>query len=87
MSSDALSQRLAFIKLDAGQQRDIADIKQQIKAALPGALDGFYEQVRRFPQTKTFFSSESHIANAKGRQVSHWDAISSGNLMIATSRP
>jgi methyl-accepting chemotaxis protein len=80
MSSDALSQRLAFIQFDGQQRRDISDIKQQIKAALPDALDAFYEQVRRFPQTKTFFSSESHISNAKGRQVSHWDAISSGNF-------
>ena len=79
-SSNALAERLDFIKLTPAALRDIQGVKSIIMQELPGALDRFYEQVRATPQTRAFFSSEGHISGAKNKQVDHWDVISSGRL-------
>ena len=79
-SSNALAERLDFIKLTPAALRDIQGVKSIIMQELPGALDRFYEQVRATPQTRAFFSSEGHISGAKNKQVDHWDTISSGRL-------
>ncbi|WP_312166553.1 globin-coupled sensor protein [Phenylobacterium sp.] len=78
--SDELDQRLNFINLDARSRENIHKLKPVIMGALPGALDAFYEQVDRHPETKRFFASSGHVASAKSRQVGHWDAISSGRF-------
>ncbi|MGH6999369.1 MAG: protoglobin domain-containing protein [Phenylobacterium sp.] len=64
-SSNALAERLDFIKLTPAALRDIQGVKSIIMQELPGALDRFYEQVRATPQTRTFFSSEGHISGAR----------------------
>ncbi|KRB40370.1 MAG: methyl-accepting chemotaxis protein [Pseudomonadota bacterium] len=79
-SSNALNERLDFIKLSPSALQDIRGVKTIIMQELPAALDGFYEQVRATPQTKKFFASESSITGAKNKQVDHWDVISSGKL-------
>jgi methyl-accepting chemotaxis protein len=76
----SLSERLSFMKLDAAAQQSIRDIKTVIMHDLPGALDAFYAQIQSFPETRKFFSSQSHVASAKDRQVNHWEAISSGQF-------
>ena len=78
--SDQLDERLSFMKMDELARENIRNIKQIIMRALPGALDQFYEEVDRRPETKRFFSGARHVASAKGRQVDHWDAISSGRF-------
>jgi methyl-accepting chemotaxis protein len=73
-----LDERLAFMKLGADAQESIRRIKAVVTDALPGALDQFYDQLRAFPEARRFFSNESQISAAHGKQLGHWDAISSG---------
>ena len=81
MSEDQdLNARLSFMQLDAPGQADIRGVKDTIMNALPGALDRFYAQVQAFPETRGFFSSQSQLSSAKGRQQNHWEAISSGRF-------
>jgi len=75
-----LDQRLSFMRIDAETRRSIQDIKPIIMKELPGAIDGFYDQIRSFPDTKVFFSGEGQISGAKSKQITHWDAISSGRF-------
>jgi len=79
-SSQNLNDRLSFMKLDAAAVRNIQEIRPIICRELPGALDGFYEQVRAFPQTRRFFSGEGRIAGAKSKQLAHWEWISNGRF-------
>jgi methyl-accepting chemotaxis protein len=77
---DTLNGRLDFMQLDAEAQRNIRNAKPVIMRALPDALDKFYGQVKSFPETRKFFSSQGHIESAKNRQLSHWETISSGQF-------
>ncbi|HEX7758473.1 MAG TPA: methyl-accepting chemotaxis protein [Caulobacteraceae bacterium] len=79
-SPNYLDERLSFMKLGPEAQRSIQGVKAVIMRELPAALDNFYDQVRAVPETRKFFSSESHISGAKDRQIAHWDTISSGRF-------
>ncbi|MDP3408470.1 globin-coupled sensor protein [Bosea sp. (in: a-proteobacteria)] len=80
MSSDHLTSRLAFMQLDSKSRDRIKGMHDEIVAALPGALDAFYSQLRTYPETKRFFSSETQIDGAAQRQSSHWDRIAKGEF-------
>jgi len=77
---DALSDRLSFMRLDAEACADLRRIKSILMEELPQALDGFYVQVQRYPETRRFFADQQHVASAKIRQLGHWEAISSGQF-------
>ena len=80
MSQRTLEDRLRFMKLDQKARAHIVDLKPVIMKEMPGALDGFYDQIRATPETRAFFEGEDQIAGAHKRQVSHWDRISSGQF-------
>jgi methyl-accepting chemotaxis protein len=75
-----LNERLAFMQLDAAAQADIRGVKDIVRARLPGILDGFYDQVRATPQTRSFFPDETLLGSARTRQLRHWDGISDGRF-------
>jgi methyl-accepting chemotaxis protein len=75
-----LQDRLSFIKIDSKAQAALLKAQDTIAKALPGSLDAFYDQIRRFPDVAKFFSSESHISGAKNAQAQHWSHISSGRF-------
>lgn len=79
-SSDHLNSRLAFMQLDTPARDRINGLHDDIVRALPGALDAFYAQLRKSPETQRFFSSEKHIDSAKQRQSTHWDRIARGQF-------
>lgn len=79
-SFQALSERLSFIKLTPRLQERLRGAKSIIMAALPGALEASYAQIRATPETAKFFSSEEAIRHAKTKQHAHWDLISNGRL-------
>lgn len=81
MSEDhAIDSRLDFMGLDPRSLDHIRGIKSQIMAALPGALDRFYRQVAATPETRRFFAGQPAMDSAKGRQLKHWERISSGQF-------
>ncbi|MBO1323578.1 globin-coupled sensor protein [Acetobacter sp. TBRC 12305] len=75
-----LGDRLDFLLLQQDQCRAMRSLKGLVDRELPQALDKFYEQVRKTPQTLRFFSSPEHMGRAKGAQVNHWKTISSANF-------
>ncbi len=75
-----LNERLDFMGLDAQTRGHIQGLKPIIAAELPHALDRFYQQVRRFPETRKFFADEAQISGARTKQLGHWDTISSGRF-------
>ncbi len=80
MSTDNLADQLSFMKLGPEAQAHIQAAKAIIMQELPAALDAVYAQIRAFPETSKFFSSEGQIAGAKSKQLSHWDLISSARF-------
>lgn len=75
-----VSRRLEFMQLDAAGQESIRSLKTLVDRELPKGLDKFYAQLRQSPEVKRFFSSDDHIARAKGAQAGHWVNISNGNF-------
>ena len=49
-----------------------------------GALDAFYDEVRRTPATAKFFTSDAAMGHAKAKQVEHWRALFGGPVDQAT---
>uniref|UniRef100_B0SVU4 Methyl-accepting chemotaxis sensory transducer n=1 Tax=Caulobacter sp. (strain K31) TaxID=366602 RepID=B0SVU4_CAUSK len=79
-SPSTLETRLRFMKFDAKTQAQLLSAKTVVMREMPGALDAFYDQIRAFPEIQAFFKDEAHIASAHGRQLRHWDSISSGKF-------
>ena len=79
-SNDTISERLSFMKLSPEVQQRMRSIKPLVMSALPAILDAFYSQVSAFPETRKFFSSQSHMSAAKDRQLGHWEIISSAQF-------
>lgn len=75
-----LEYRRKFMKLTDKDCASIRLIKDIIDRELPIALDSFYEQVRKTPETSSFFPTESKIGHAKHAQQDHWKNISSANF-------
>ncbi|EJZ18009.1 globin-coupled sensor protein [Rhizobium sp. Pop5] len=78
--SGDIERRLEFMGLDEQGRAGIRSLKALIQRELPHGLDKFYAQLRNSPEVKRFFSSDEHIARAKGAQMGHWVNISDGNL-------
>ncbi|RAK65382.1 globin-coupled sensor protein [Phenylobacterium kunshanense] len=78
--ADSLAERLEFMQLDNAARERIRAARGPVMDALPGALDAFYDQVRRTPETRRFFSSDAQFAGAKSRQIHHWELISTGQF-------
>ena len=77
MSIQALEHRIQFMGLNqpSASYRSMGPI---IAAALPKALDLFYDRVRAEPETARFFKDEAHIKAAHTAQQGHWRAIIEG---------
>ena len=80
MAQRSLADRLRFMKLDAKTLDSLRSVKPIVMREMPGALDGFYDQVRATPETRAFFANESQMAGAKNRQLGHWEILSSGRF-------
>lgn len=79
-SLEALDVRLQFLGLDPPARQDLARTKAVVMDRLPDALDAFYAEVRARPETAQFFRDDGHIADARARQLAHWERISSARF-------
>ncbi|MBI1622234.1 globin-coupled sensor protein [Aquamicrobium zhengzhouense] len=75
----SLEDRLNFMGLDTATRTKLRELKPTLASNLGPALTEFYEKVRNTPQTARFFSSDTHMAGAKGRQEAHWNVIADAN--------
>ena len=71
----AIGERVAFMGLDDKARGALRDLQPVIHKTIGKALDAFYARVRVTPETSRFFSDESHMRAASGRQQSHWHVI------------
>jgi methyl-accepting chemotaxis protein len=74
--------RLEFMQMSSESCEAIRSLKATIDRELPVGMDKFYAQVRKTPQTRSFFRSDEHMVSAKGAQLGHWANISSGDFSI-----
>jgi methyl-accepting chemotaxis protein len=79
-SNVSLADRMEFMQLDAKGCERIRQLKSIVDRELPAGLDKFYTRLRATPEVRKFFENDSHMTRAKGAQIDHWGAISSGNL-------
>lgn len=78
-----LKERLDFVELGETDKRSLAALAPTINASLDGALNSFYSKAKTHSETAKFFTSDAHIAHAKGRQVKHWETIASAKFDTA----
>ena len=75
-SGSTLGERLDFIGIDAAVMARLKALKPALMAALPGAMQAFYDNVLAQPKMKAMFTGPAMVAQARERQESHWDLIS-----------
>jgi methyl-accepting chemotaxis protein len=74
-----LKARLKFLGLDDKARDTLRRLGPVIRTNVGAALDVFYAQVRKTPETAAFFKGEDHIRSAKGRQEQHWGIVANAD--------
>ena len=75
-----LEERLSFLDLDAKSSADILRLKPTIDREIQKAMDRFYAKVHGVPGIDALFRDQSHVAQARGAQMSHWESLSGGRF-------
>jgi methyl-accepting chemotaxis protein len=78
--SDDIQERLDFIGIDGGVMARLRTLGPFLERSIRPALSGFYDRIRRFPETRKVFRDEAHISSAEAAQVRHWGVIATGNF-------
>ncbi|KQT46188.1 hypothetical protein ASG43_11120 [Aureimonas sp. Leaf454] len=66
--------------IDAAARETIRGVQGTIMSSIGTALDTFYEKAGSHPHTRQFFSNAAQIGNAKRRQETHWQKVSSADF-------
>jgi methyl-accepting chemotaxis protein len=74
------TERLGFVGLDDEACKRLRTCKPQIMAALPGILDDFYAQIRRWPNVWTLLGSDESVSREKAAQTRHWERLFDGRF-------
>ena len=80
MTGEGLDGRLEFMQVTPETRKALRSAQGLVAQKLPAALDHFYAQVRRTPQTRAHFRDEGQITKAHGAQLQHWRTIASGEF-------
>ena len=75
---DQLDQRLSFMRFDQRSRSALQAAKPVLDEAIPSAMEGFYEQLRSFAETRALFK-DGRGEGAQARQVVHWRRMLSGD--------
>jgi methyl-accepting chemotaxis protein len=67
-----IDRRVRFMGLDGAVRGALREAGPFIEANLPKALDAFYDVVRAWPETRSFFGDETQIQRAHQAQLRHW---------------
>ncbi|AUN33739.1 chemotaxis protein (plasmid) [Niveispirillum cyanobacteriorum] len=73
-------ERLAFVGIDAGVRASLAAVRPQIAAVLPGIIDAFYADLRRWPEMMKMFRNDAALRHARDRQLEHWLNLFTGRF-------
>jgi len=77
-AKDQLDQRLSFMRFDHRSRSALQAAKPALDAAIPEAMDSFYEQLRSFAETRALLK-DGRGEGAQARQVAHWKRMLSGD--------
>lgn len=81
--SAELVDRLAFAGFTEAQRAELAKFLPVLERELPGILDKFYANVRRWPDLAAMFKGEEAMSRAAGAQAGHWKMLFSGRFDAA----
>ncbi|OYX65743.1 MAG: hypothetical protein B7Y88_07460 [Sphingomonadales bacterium 32-64-17] len=70
--------RARFFDLSEDDFRSFSAVARQLARHAPGALDDLYATINTRPELKDKFRSAEHMNHAKQAQLSHWQAMFSG---------
>lgn len=76
--SHQLDQRMNFMRFDHRQRDALRAAKPVVDAGIQKALDGFYSQLRAFPETSGLVQS-GRGEGAQARQAAHWRDMATGD--------
>ncbi|ALL12909.1 globin-coupled sensor protein [Caulobacter henricii] len=74
-----LDQRMSFMRFDERDRAALRALRPLIESEISGALGKFYNQVRAFPETRSKFRDEGHIAGAERAQANHWRRLATAD--------
>ena len=74
----SLSERMAFHRIDDATINTLRSEKDLILELLELELGKFYDHVKKFPETRAFFSGDAQMESAKNGQLRHWGLIADG---------
>ncbi len=77
---NALNERLRFYELDNGEISSFRRIGKALRRSVDAALERFYRNVGSIPDLANFFSSQSHMEQARNTQRNHWIDVFDGGL-------
>jgi len=80
MAGNGLDGRLEFMQVTAKTREALRSARPLITEKLPAALDHFYGQVRKTPETRVHFRDDGHITKAHNAQLRHWQGIASAEF-------
>ncbi len=80
MTGNGLDGRLEFMQVTTETRQALRAAQPLISEKLPAALDHFYAQVRKTPETRAHFRDDGHITRAHNAQLRHWQGITSGEF-------
>lgn len=80
MSNDNIQQRLDFMGIDEETKETLREMRPMLEDALPKVLTGFYQIVKKWPNTNNFFQNDGHMDMAKNAQIRHWMSIIEGTF-------
>jgi len=77
-----LKTRLAFIEMTDERRAHLRAAKPHIEAAMPAALDVFYNHLRQWPQMRAMFGDnpEQSMDSARRAQFDHWRNIAAAKF-------
>jgi methyl-accepting chemotaxis protein len=80
MTGNGLDGRLEFMQVTNETRQALRSAQPLISEKLPAALDHFYAQVRKTPETRAHFQGDGHITKAHNAQLRHWQGIASAEF-------
>lgn len=74
------AERLAFVGIDTAVCAALAALSPRIAVVLPGIIDAFYADLKRWPQMLKLFSNDATMRHARARQLEHWLKLFTGRF-------
>jgi methyl-accepting chemotaxis protein len=79
-ANQQLDQRMAFMRLDHRARAALKAAKPVVDSEIHAALDGFYDQIRAYPEVRRMFASRVQMDGAQARQGDHWRKLATAEF-------